>query len=73
MTEFETFRPILKQKDPSCFNGMVRVRKYKVTVELIDEPLDVIHERIRVLKVMNPNHHNNRALQAEANKYGLEL
>jgi len=30
------------QKRPSCFNGMVRVRRYRITIEEIDEPVEVI-------------------------------
>lgn len=78
---FETFKQIdgfaktnVIQKEPSCFNGFVRVRKYKVTVELIDEPLDVIHARIQKLwDEGKGNHHHWEPLLAAARKHGLEL
>ena len=51
---FETFRDIgpfelrqLTQEQPSCFNGMVRVEKYRVTVEKVEESVDVIRARVR--------------------------
>ena len=80
MDSFETFREIdghakhqLIQDSPSCFNGMVRVRKYKVTVELIDEPIEVIHARIQKMWDECDNHHNREPLKVEAKKYDLEL
>ena len=43
--EFETFRKVdayarsqMEVPHPSCWNGDVRVRRYRVTIELIDEP-----------------------------------
>lgn len=80
MQTFETYRGLdpyainqLIEKEPVCWNGIVRVRKYKVTVELIDEPLEVIHTRLRKLWDANKNHHNNLPLLTEARKYGLSL
>ena len=53
---FETYRPIeqyainnIKQDYPSCFNGMVRVKRYKVTIEGIEEPKEVLCERLEKL------------------------
>jgi len=77
---FETFKPIrgyeignLEQLNPSCFNGMVRVTKYKVTIETVDEPDEVIHGRIRKLWAECDNHHNRDHLLAIARQYGIEL
>ena len=65
MDTFETFQEIdgyaktqLIQSDPSCFNGMVRVRKYKVTVELVEEPIEVIQARIQKMWDECKNHHH---------------
>lgn len=76
----ETFRDprgywlrLLEQKEPSSFNGDVQVRKYRVTVELIDEPDEVIRERIQKLWDECENHHHWQPLKNEAKKYGLEL
>lgn len=76
----ETFRnPIdyrphqWEQNGPSVFNGIVEVRKYRVTVELIDEPDDVIRNRIQKLWDECENHHHWQPLKAIAKKYGLEL
>jgi hypothetical protein len=77
---FETFREIgpytksnLIQPEPGAFNGNVRVRKYKVTVELVAESLEVIHARIQKLWSECENHHHWDPIQEEAKKYGLEL
>lgn len=63
----------IEQKEPSSFNGDVQVRKYRVTVELIDEPDDVIRARIQTLWDECENHHHWQPLKAMAKKYGLEL
>ena len=63
----------LKQDEPSAFNGNVEVRKYRVTVELIDEPDDVIRARIQKLWDECDNHHHWQPLKNAAKKYGLEL
>ncbi|MEK6879597.1 MAG: hypothetical protein AABY22_08320 [Nanoarchaeota archaeon] len=53
MISFETFSRIgdreiqdMKQNQPSCFNSTVRILKYKVTCELIEEPKEVYAERL---------------------------
>jgi len=78
--EFETFREFgayekrnLTEEEPSCFNGNVTVRKYKITAELIDESDEVIKARIQKLWDECDNHHHRSPLKAEAEKYGLEL
>jgi hypothetical protein len=54
--EFETFMPIcayelgsLRWDNPSSFNGMTRVRKYRVRIEAIEEPDEVIIDRLITL------------------------
>lgn len=79
--EFETYRKLdaaysigdMKQDNPTCFNGMVRVKKYRVTIEEINEPIEVIQKRLQKLWDKSNNWHNWDPLQAEAKKYGLEL
>lgn len=80
MEAFETFRKIddytksnLIKDEPSCFNGNVCVRKYKVTVELVEEPIEVIQARIQKMWDECKNHHHWQPLKNEAKKYGLEL
>jgi hypothetical protein len=77
---FETFRNIgncaisnLTQKEPSCFNGSVSVVKYRVTVEVIEEPVEVLQERVRKLWRETKNMHHWMPLQNEAKKLGFEL
>lgn len=78
--DFETFRKIgewevsgLKMDCPACFNGNVRVRKYRIRIELIDEPNEVIAERIQKLWNECDNHYHWEPLMAAAMKVGLEL
>ena len=80
MEEFETFAELSNYQkrnlifdEPCCFNGQVSVRKYKHTVELVDEPIEVIQARIQKLWDECDNHHHWQALKAAAKTYGLEL
>lgn len=78
---FETFRDVrgshnvgeMISKEPTVFNGNVSVRKFKVTIELIDEPIEVIQARIQKLWDVCENHHYWGPLQAAGKKYGIEL
>lgn len=60
-------------QEPSSFNGTVEVRRYRVTVEEIPEPDDVIAARLTKLWEECANHHHWRPLRHEAAKIGLEL
>ena len=78
--EFETFRKIgeyekrnMLSKEASCFNGIVNVRKYKVTIEVVDEPVEDIQARIQYMWDNIDNHHHREPLRREAAKYGLTL
>jgi len=80
MKEFETFKELssygisgLMEKEPSCFNSRVRVRRYKIIYELIDEPIEVIQKRIQELWDENDNHYNWGALEAAAKKYNYVI
>lgn len=43
---------------PSAFNGCVEIRRYRITVELIDEPVEVLRERLKKLwREIERNHH----------------
>lgn len=80
MKELITFRDVegynmnsFKQESPSCFNGMVRVEKYKITVEKIDEPIEVIQDRIISLWKKSNNHHDYYPIKACAERFGVSL
>lgn len=79
-TVIETFREVgswelgnLKQSEPSCFNGCVRVVKYRVTVERVEEPDDVVRARIQALWDTCDNHHHRGPLRDMARTYGMSL
>lgn len=76
----ETFRDVrgyslhsLMAHEPSCFNGYVCIRKYRVTVEEIDEPNEVLAARLQGLWDRADNHHHMRPLKAVAAQLGYEL
>lgn len=58
---------------PSCFNGIVRVRRYRITAELIQESDDVIFERIRAMWQAGENHHSMAPLNWAAAQIGRTL
>lgn len=77
---FETFRDIgafelqqLTQREPSCFNGMVRVEKYRVTVEKVQEPVEAIRSRLQKMWEECDNHHHREPLARAGLKYGIDL
>ena len=63
----------LKQDEPSAFNGVVSVKRYRVTVEEIPESDEVIVARIRKLWAECKNHHHWDPLQRAADRYGVKL
>lgn len=76
----ETFRDVgpyemssLRQDQPTCFNGIVRVHRYRVTFERIDEPDEVIRDRILKLWLESDNIYHVHPLRVVAAKYGLDL
>lgn len=63
----------LEGEHPWVFNDEVGVRRFRIRVELVDEPVSVIHERIIYLWERTSNHHRWGPLAAEAKRYGLDL
>ena len=77
---FETFRRIssyeigsMTRNCPTCFNGSVEVKRYRVTIEEIEEPDDVIRERLQKLWDECNNYNNRDPLRSVAMRYGLDL
>ena len=78
--EFETFREIgnyevsnLKQSNPSSFNGHVRIHKFKVTVELIEESEEVYKERIQHLWDHCESRYQTLAIEQKARELNYTL
>lgn len=78
--EFETFykltayaRGNLVQREPSCFNGGVRVRRYRVTVEELDETKEVLQARLQKLWDDSRNSHDIGPIKETAKELGVEL
>ncbi len=77
---FETFVPSgayairsLRQGEPSCFNGDVRVERYRVTVTKIDESKEVLQARLQDLWERSSNHHHSQWLRNKARRLGVTL
>lgn len=77
---FETFRNIgqyeisnLKKDKPTAFNGNVLIKKHKVTIEEIKEPIEVYHKRIQELWDLCDNFHHLQPIKNVAKELGYEL
>jgi len=70
--EFETFRNLensygldqLKKEEPSNIN-FLEYRKYKVTVELVEEPKEVLIQRLEDLRKETRDYDKNQRLKKE--------
>lgn len=78
--EFETFRKFssyetvnLKKNEPSCFNGLVEFKKYKVTVEPVEEPVEVYQERLQKMWDECDNFHHWQPLKKAAESVGYSF
>lgn len=77
---FETFKKLnffdtnnIYQREPSCFNGMVRFKKYRVTIEPIEESDEVYAARLQELWDNSDNHHDSQPLEKAAASIGYEF
>lgn len=58
---------------PTCINGIVEIRKYQITVELVDEPVEVLRERLRKLWRETPrNTHTWHPMHVAAADLGMD-
>lgn len=60
----------MEQKEPSCFNGCASVYRWRVTVEKIVEPVEVIQDRLENLYRESGNYHDYDALMRVAKSIG---
>lgn len=58
---------------PACYNGNVQVRKFRVSIELVDEPAEVIAARIQALWDVSDNYHHLSPLNEAASAIGYVL
>ncbi|HDZ04862.1 hypothetical protein LCGC14_0371050 [marine sediment metagenome] len=61
------------QKEPSCFNGMVSLEKYRFTVEKIKEPVELYRERLIKIWKLTDNYHHTYPLIEKAKELGISL
>ena len=58
--------------EPTAFNGIIEIRRYRITVELIDEPVEVLRERLKKLwRETERSMHRWDPMRAEALKLGM--
>jgi len=80
MSKIETFRnpegyalSQLEKNEPSCFNGLVNVEKFEITVVKIEEPKEVYRKRLQKLWDECDNHYHWNPLKKTAERLGVEL
>jgi hypothetical protein len=78
--EFETFKNInniplyhMCQDKPTCFNGTVSIRRYRVLIQEIMEPREVLQERLQALWETERNYLSIESMQAYAAELGMTL
>jgi hypothetical protein len=76
----ETFRDLssfdlsnLTQTEPSCFNGKVNIDKYIVTFEKIEEPNEILCERLQKIWDKCDNFHHWNPIKAKAKELNYTL
>lgn len=78
----ETFRKIgdwelsnmrYNATEPKCFNGIVSIRRYKVIVEEIEEPIEILQERLEKLWLECNNSHHWEPLKQVAESLNYEF
>ena len=60
-------------EEPICFNSTVAVEKYRITVERIEESVDVYKERLTKLWRGCGNNNHCQYLEATAKRLGVNL
>lgn len=58
--------------EPSFVNEL-RYRKWRITAELVNEPVEVLQERLQKLWEQDTNWHHSDHYKAEAQALGFEL
>ena len=63
----------LGKTEPNVWNGEVSVKRYRITVEEIEEPAEVLKERLQALLKRRGHIDDVDAIRAEANRLGITL
>jgi hypothetical protein len=63
----------LTSTKPTVFNDVVSVRRYRITIEEISEPNEVIAARLQELWDTTDNHHNWTPIRHIADEIGYTL
>jgi hypothetical protein len=79
-TTFQTFFPVgthnirdWTQSKPSSFNALIRVKKYRVTIEEVQEPEDVIIDRLVELYKNADSYRERAAIEDYAEACGFNI
>ena len=64
---------VLAKQKPNAFNGEVDILKYRITVEVVNEPVEAYQERLQKLWDECDNHHHVGPLETMATIFGYRL
>lgn len=62
-----------EQDKPSHLNNEIRVQRFRVTIEVIEESDDVIRDRLLALDAERGHVDKHRCIKAEAKRLGIDL
>jgi hypothetical protein len=60
-------------ENPYCFNGIVSLHQYRITVQRVEEPTDVILDRARSLYATLESRSQDTLRQYVLREYGVDL
>lgn len=67
-------RHMTVEDHPRVFNGEIALRRFRITVEVVNEPIDVLRDRLRALwRESEPNIHTRQIFRKAANELGIDL
>ena len=71
--EFSVSEAMRPWKEPACGGSTgASVVKFRVTIEKIEEPIEIYIQRLRKLWLFSDNHHHREHIQREAKSLGIE-
>ena len=63
----------LGSKEPRIWNGVVDVKRYRITIEEIEEPKEVLKQRLQALLLKRGHISDPDSIRTEAKRLGITL
>ena len=65
--------PADNKAEPYCWDSEVFIHKYRITIERIEEPIEVLQARLQKLKDESKNMHHRDAIWKKATELNIVL